>query len=390
LAWSGSAAVCDHLVPAPGGGLIPTPLTFVVVGDGKVLWKSKPVDVARQVQDFDVDVTGFEVLELCIDCPGSHVNAQAVWVEPRVTVKQASAHADVDVRVRFIDPDDLRNRASFTASRPLTVKLLTVTMPETVNKSEGNNVLQRLTNGTRWWSGSVDDAAEMVSKGRPGDLVPHLAVKGKKRVPYGTVEEWVGLRFRLSEKGFAIVAVGANLFLAPMSAEADLPQLREIAACGACGDSAARAALSDLAHDLFNGEVPGLAETLMDVSSAGHKPAEVPGGALPLLPRQRGQTAPATVNVNVVRSLHRRVAKLSRLQREILAFASHYAMGNRDGDSAPLHLRRTTTNAAAAAQSRALRRLEARGLIVVVRSEKGRATHVRLTEDGRRVTSPDS
>jgi hypothetical protein len=71
----------------PGEGKIPTPLTFQVLGDGKLLWNSKPVDVARIVQDCEVDVSGVNILELRVDCPGSHVNAYAVWLEPRVLLK---------------------------------------------------------------------------------------------------------------------------------------------------------------------------------------------------------------------------------------------------------------------------------------------------------------
>ncbi len=71
----------------PGVGKIPTPLTFQVLGDGKVLWKSKPVDSARNVQECKVDVTGIEVLELRVDCPGSYINAQAVWLEPRLQLR---------------------------------------------------------------------------------------------------------------------------------------------------------------------------------------------------------------------------------------------------------------------------------------------------------------
>jgi hypothetical protein len=70
-----------------GVGKIPTPLTFQVLGDGKVLWSSKPLDVARNVQDCQVDVSRVNVLELRVDCPGSYVNAQAVWFEPRVLLK---------------------------------------------------------------------------------------------------------------------------------------------------------------------------------------------------------------------------------------------------------------------------------------------------------------
>jgi hypothetical protein len=69
-----------------GVGKIPTALTFEVLGDGKTLWKSKPVDSAGRVQECKVDVRGVDVLELRINCPGSCVNAGAVWFEPRVTV----------------------------------------------------------------------------------------------------------------------------------------------------------------------------------------------------------------------------------------------------------------------------------------------------------------
>jgi hypothetical protein len=71
----------------PGDGKIPTPLTFQVMGDGEVLWKSKPVDTARNVQECKVDVTGVDILELRVVCPGAYNNAQAVWLEPRLLLK---------------------------------------------------------------------------------------------------------------------------------------------------------------------------------------------------------------------------------------------------------------------------------------------------------------
>ena len=64
----------------PGEGKITTPLTFLILGDGEVLWKSKAVDLARSVQDCKVDVGGIVVLELRIECPASVVNGQAVWL----------------------------------------------------------------------------------------------------------------------------------------------------------------------------------------------------------------------------------------------------------------------------------------------------------------------
>lgn len=69
------------------GGEIPSPVTFHVVGDGKLLWKSKPVYGARQVQECVADVTGIDVLELRVECPGGNINAQAVWLDPHILLK---------------------------------------------------------------------------------------------------------------------------------------------------------------------------------------------------------------------------------------------------------------------------------------------------------------
>jgi serine/threonine protein kinase len=68
----------------PGVGAIPTPLTFQVFGDGRLLWQSQPVAAARIVQECKVDVSGVDVLELRVLCPGTGDNAYAVWLEPRV------------------------------------------------------------------------------------------------------------------------------------------------------------------------------------------------------------------------------------------------------------------------------------------------------------------
>lgn len=64
------------------------PLTFQVLGDGKVLWSSKPVNASGLVQECTVDMAGVDVLELRVDCPGPYINAQAVWLEPRVLLRQ--------------------------------------------------------------------------------------------------------------------------------------------------------------------------------------------------------------------------------------------------------------------------------------------------------------
>jgi serine/threonine protein kinase len=77
-----SVAVNDSALPAPA-----TPLTFLVVGDGRPLWSSTPIDKAGLVEKCEVDIRGVEILELRVDCPGDYTNAQAVWLEPRVLLK---------------------------------------------------------------------------------------------------------------------------------------------------------------------------------------------------------------------------------------------------------------------------------------------------------------
>jgi hypothetical protein len=71
----------------PGVGAIPTALTFQVLGDGKLLWESRPLDRRGSYQSYMIDVIGVYILELRVDCPGPNVNAHAVWLEPRLLLK---------------------------------------------------------------------------------------------------------------------------------------------------------------------------------------------------------------------------------------------------------------------------------------------------------------
>jgi hypothetical protein len=66
-----------------------TPITFQVVGDGRVLWTSKPVQATRIKQECWVNVSGVSVLELQVSCPGRAEDAHAVWLEPHL-LKDAS------------------------------------------------------------------------------------------------------------------------------------------------------------------------------------------------------------------------------------------------------------------------------------------------------------
>jgi alpha-galactosidase len=76
--FCGAAAINDW-----SNGL-PISLTFRIMGDGRELWKSSPLQAASASEPFDVDVAGIGKLELLVDCPGSNFNAHSVWVEPRL------------------------------------------------------------------------------------------------------------------------------------------------------------------------------------------------------------------------------------------------------------------------------------------------------------------
>jgi hypothetical protein len=61
------------------------PITFLVFGDGKQLWASKPVKAPRELQTRQVSVAGGDVLELRVTCAGAFYDAHAVWYEPQVS-----------------------------------------------------------------------------------------------------------------------------------------------------------------------------------------------------------------------------------------------------------------------------------------------------------------
>ena len=59
-----------------------SPLTFEVLGDGKSLWKSKPVATLDAVQTCEIDVTNVKVLTLLVHCPDANDSARPMWFEP--------------------------------------------------------------------------------------------------------------------------------------------------------------------------------------------------------------------------------------------------------------------------------------------------------------------
>jgi hypothetical protein len=63
-----------------------TPMTFSVIGDKKVLWKSRAIQRHGDGQPCSVSVRGVDVLTLQVDCPGPSGEGWSIWVDPRVTL----------------------------------------------------------------------------------------------------------------------------------------------------------------------------------------------------------------------------------------------------------------------------------------------------------------
>jgi hypothetical protein len=57
---------------------------FEIYGDGKSLWTSRPVQEPRDIQEFNISVSGVEVLELRVVAERVNHGLHAVWVEPRL------------------------------------------------------------------------------------------------------------------------------------------------------------------------------------------------------------------------------------------------------------------------------------------------------------------
>jgi hypothetical protein len=61
-----------------------SPLTFVVHGDGKRLWQSRPLRTKGDLQEFSVQIRRVRQLVLEIRCPGKKDGGVGVWAEPSV------------------------------------------------------------------------------------------------------------------------------------------------------------------------------------------------------------------------------------------------------------------------------------------------------------------
>jgi hypothetical protein len=62
------------------------PLTFEVIGDGKVLWTSKPVTSQADTQTCkDISVRGVKMLTLKVSGTGDERGTHGVWIEPALS-----------------------------------------------------------------------------------------------------------------------------------------------------------------------------------------------------------------------------------------------------------------------------------------------------------------
>jgi hypothetical protein len=76
---SGAVAFLDK-----DGGV--SPVRFVVLGDGKVLWRSPVIRARGVVEKFSVDVAQVDTLELRVYVQrGDGSGSQAIWLDPYVT-----------------------------------------------------------------------------------------------------------------------------------------------------------------------------------------------------------------------------------------------------------------------------------------------------------------
>jgi serine/threonine protein kinase len=60
----------------------PSPITLAVYGDGKLLWRSRPIEEQGEPEKCSVSVKGMDVLKLEATADGDVMGAHALWIEP--------------------------------------------------------------------------------------------------------------------------------------------------------------------------------------------------------------------------------------------------------------------------------------------------------------------
>ena len=78
--FTGDVAISDA-----GATPSESPLTFKILGDGKEIWKSKPLRERGESQSFSVAIQRVQEMKLVVDCPSGNGFAYAVWINPLVS-----------------------------------------------------------------------------------------------------------------------------------------------------------------------------------------------------------------------------------------------------------------------------------------------------------------
>jgi len=87
-----------------------TPMTFRVLGDGRELWKSKPIEKQDDFDMVSVDVRGVQELRLETSCVDRAYNCHAMWYNPRLTPVAESA-------IKTVGPTPPPAKAPFDAAQ---------------------------------------------------------------------------------------------------------------------------------------------------------------------------------------------------------------------------------------------------------------------------------
>jgi hypothetical protein len=66
-----------------------TPLTFKVLGDGRDLWKSRPLVAGMSTEKCRIDVSSVRTITLVVDCPGPNHWAWAIWCDAKFLEKKS-------------------------------------------------------------------------------------------------------------------------------------------------------------------------------------------------------------------------------------------------------------------------------------------------------------
>jgi len=101
-AFAALAAIQDSRFETGEAG---SPLTFRVLGDGKTLWESKPLQQFGLYEECRVQIAGVRELRLEVHCPEKAGHAWAVWIDPRLVPVSAAVPAG-----RLDVPDEVAQR----------------------------------------------------------------------------------------------------------------------------------------------------------------------------------------------------------------------------------------------------------------------------------------